>query len=189
MFVLIGKEEYNGKMLEQLSNPLHYVSISDNRAILHLDTVKEWSDKWLVQQQITGKIANWVVNLEPKAGVAFENVKTHKNNNPLRLITSCCGTAIERLSAFTEFYLKPLAQKLPAFVKDTRHLIYAKGDFNSLRVALRSLPLLDIVENELDVNSAWTKWEDAFFSAVDYFIPKIVIKSSYKPPYITQIDR
>jgi hypothetical protein len=61
---------------------------------------------------------------------------------------------------------------------------YAKGDFNSLRVALRSLPLLDIVDNELDVNNAWTKRKDAFFSAVDYFIPKILIKSSYKPPYI-----
>ena len=37
-------------------------------------------------------------------GVAFGNVKTHKKGNPLRLITctSCCGTAIERLSAFTE---------------------------------------------------------------------------------------
>ena len=41
----------------------------------------------------------------------------------LRLITSCCGTAIERLSAFTEFYLKPLAQSLPSFVKDTTDLL------------------------------------------------------------------
>ena len=121
--MLIDKEEYNGKMLEQLNNPLHYLSTSDNRTILHLDRIKEWSDKWLVQQQITDKIANWVVNSEPKAGVAFGNVKTHKNNNPLRLITSCCGTAIERLLALTEFYLKPLAQKLPAFIKDTTHLI------------------------------------------------------------------
>ncbi|CAB3990465.1 Hypothetical predicted protein [Paramuricea clavata] len=55
-------------MLEQLSNPLHYLSTSDDRTKLHLDRVKEWSDEWLVQQQITDKIANWVVNLEPKAG-------------------------------------------------------------------------------------------------------------------------
>ena len=46
--MLIDKEEYNGKMLEQLCNPLHYLSTSDNRTILHLDRVKEWSDKWLV---------------------------------------------------------------------------------------------------------------------------------------------
>ena len=37
----------------------------------------------------------------------------------MRLITSCWGTAIERISALTEFYLKPLAQKLPSFLKDT----------------------------------------------------------------------
>ena len=103
--MLIDIEEYNGKMLEQLSNPLHYLSTSDNRTILHLDRVTEWCDKWLVQQQITDKINNWVVYLESKAGVAFGNVKAHENNNPLRLITSCCGTAIERLSTFTEFYL------------------------------------------------------------------------------------
>ena len=62
---------------------------------------------------------------------------------------------------------------------------YSKGDFNSLRTTLRCLPLLDIVENEHDVNTAWTKWKDAFLSAVDNFIPKSKMKSSYKPPYIT----
>ena len=55
--------------------------------------------------------------------MAFGNVKTHKEGNPLRLITSCCGTAIERLSALTEFFLKPLTQKLPSFVEDTTDLI------------------------------------------------------------------
>ena len=55
--------------------------------------------------------------------MAFGNVETHKSGNPLHLITSCCGTAIERLSAFTEHYLKPLAQELPSFIKDTTHLI------------------------------------------------------------------
>ena len=32
-------------------------------------------------------LATWVANLEPKLGVAFGNVKTHKEGNPLRLIT------------------------------------------------------------------------------------------------------
>lgn len=49
--------------------------------------------------------------------------KTHKANNPVRLITSCCGTAIENLSAFTEYYLKPLAYGLPSFVRDTADLL------------------------------------------------------------------
>ena len=47
-------------------------------------------------------IALRVVKLEPKPGVAFGNVETLKRDNPLHLITSCSGTVIERLSAFTE---------------------------------------------------------------------------------------
>ena len=63
--------------------------------------------------------------------MAFGNVKTHKEGNPLRLITSCCGTAIKRLSSFTEFYLKPLAQALTSFVKDTTDLINKIQTLNS----------------------------------------------------------
>ena len=42
----------------------------------------------------------------------------HKRDDPLRLITSWCGTDIGRLSAFTAFYLMPLSQNLPSFIKD-----------------------------------------------------------------------
>ena len=74
--------------------------------------------------------------------MAFGNVKTHKEGNPLRLITSCCGTAIERLSAFTEFYLTPLAQKLPSFVKDTTDLINKIQNLNREKGPLPTKSLL-----------------------------------------------
>jgi hypothetical protein len=67
---------------------------------------------------------------------------------------------------------------------------YKKSDFNSLEESLRatltSLPLLDTVEKESDINTAWAKWKDLFLAAVDSFIPKSNVKRSYKPPYITQ---
>ena len=58
-------------------------------------------------------------------------MKTHKEGNPLRVITSFCGTEIERLSSFTEFYIKPLAQALPSIVKDTTDLINKIQTLNS----------------------------------------------------------
>jgi hypothetical protein len=58
---------------------------------------------------------------------------------------------------------------------------YKKGDFNSLRATLMCLPLLDTVEKESDINTAWAKWKDLFLAAVDSYV-----KGSYKPPYITQ---
>ena len=63
---------------------------------------------------------------------------------------------------------------------------YKNGDFDSLRATLRCLPLLDLVENESDIDSARTKWKDLFLATVNKRIPKIKVKSSYKPPYITE---
>ena len=97
----------------------------------HFERIKNSGRKWLAEGQINQEIATWIASLEPKPGVAFGNVKTHKEGNPLRLITFCCGTAIERLSAFTEFYLKPSAQKLPSFVKDTTDLINKIQNLNT----------------------------------------------------------
>ena len=77
--------------------------------------------KWLIGLSMAG-IA--------KPGKAFGTIKTHKKGNPLRLMISCCGTAIENLSALTEFYLKSLAQNLPSFVKDTTHLLQRIEELN-----------------------------------------------------------
>ena len=95
----------------------------DKPTFTYFEVVKTWAAKWYDRLQITKDIAEWICSSKPKPGVAFGNVKTHKTNNPVRLITSCCGTAIEKLSEFTEFYLKPLAQNLPSFVKDTTQLL------------------------------------------------------------------
>ena len=85
-------------MLGQLNNSLHYDIVDSDPTLDHFEQVKTWGRKWLSKGQISQEIATWIINLEPKPGVAFGNVKTHKRDNPPRLITSCCGTAIERLS-------------------------------------------------------------------------------------------
>ena len=122
-FVLIDRREYEEKMLGQLTNSLHYMQLQVDPTFTYVDVVKPWCEKWVQVGEIIPKVANWVLNTKAKPGVAFGNVKTHKLGNPLRLITSCCGTAIENLSAFTEFYLQPLARKLPSCIKDSTDLL------------------------------------------------------------------
>ena len=93
--------------------------------------------------------------------MAFGNVKTHKRDNPLRLITCCCGTAIERLSAFTEFYLEPLSQNLPSFIKDSTDFINkiqalnAKGPFpvGSLLVSWDIVSMFPNIDNDLGITA------------------------------------
>ncbi|XP_015775349.1 PREDICTED: uncharacterized protein LOC107353542 [Acropora digitifera] len=160
-FVTLNRQEYQSKMLGQLNNSLHYDIVDSDPTLDHFEQVKTWGRKWLFEGQISQEIATWIINLEPKPGVAFGNVKTHKRDNPLRLITSCCGTAIERLSAFTEFYLKPLYQNLPSFIKDSTDLINkiqalnAKGPFpvGSLLVSWDVVSMFPNIDNDLGITT------------------------------------
>lgn len=160
-FVILNWQEYHSKILGQLNNSLHYDKVDSDPTLDHFDQVKNWGRKWLSEGQNSQEIATWITNLEPKPGVAFGNVKTHKRDNPLRLITSCCGTAIEWLSALTEFYLKPLSQNLPSFIKDSTDLINkiqalnAKGPFpvGSLLVSWDVVSMFPNIDNNLGITA------------------------------------
>ena len=159
-FVVIETEEYNAKMREQLQNPPHYDKLNSDPSSDHVEVISHWAKKWLDKGQISDDIVQWVVNGNAKPGKAFGTIKTHKEGNPLRLITSCCGTAIENLSAFTKFYLKPLAQKLPSFIKDTTHLLQKIEDLNklgpfpkeSLLVSWDVVAMFPNIDNNLGIN-------------------------------------
>ena len=141
-FVILNKDDYISKMHSQLDNPLHYSEISRDPSGSYISLIKAWGEKWLGEEQIGLEIAEWVSSIDAKPGVAYGNVKTHKTNNSLCLITACCGTAIERLSEFTEFYLKPLAQSLPSFIKDTTHLLQKIQEVNNTLAPLPAHTLL-----------------------------------------------
>ena len=160
-FVVIDTDDYEAKMKEQLRNPLHYEKLDSDPSKDFVNVISQWSKKWLKKGQINEDIAQWVVNDNAKPGKAFGTIKTHKEDNPLRLITSCCGTAIENLSAFTEFYLKPIAQGLPSFIKDTTHLLQKIEDLNrtgpfpkeSLLVSWDVVAMFPNIDNVLGINA------------------------------------
>ena len=160
-FVLIDAKENEEKMFGQLNNQLHYKSLQSDPTSKHLAQVDSWCSKWLGKGEISTEVAKWVLNKEAKPGVAFGNIKTHKTGNPLRLITSCCGTAIENLSAFTEFYLQPLARKLPSFLKDTTDLLNKIEDLNksgpfptgTLLVSWDVVSMFPNIDNKLGLNA------------------------------------
>ena len=50
-------------------------------------------------------------------------VKTHKIENPVRVVTSDCNTAVENLFIIVEKILYPIADKLPSKIKDTNDML------------------------------------------------------------------
>ena len=60
----------------------------------------------------------------------YSLVKTHKVGNPVRVITSGCGTAIENLSIFVEKCLYSEVLKIQSRVKDTSEMLTIIDNLN-----------------------------------------------------------
>ena len=72
--------------------------------------------------------------------------KTHKPNNPVRLLTTGCHTTIENLSRFIEVICAPLTNNIETRIRDTSHLLDIIDELNSERILLNTvLVSLDIV--------------------------------------------
>ena len=57
-------------------------------------------------------------------------VKTHKADNPLRVIASGCDTVLEKLSILVEKALHPLADRFNSKIKDTNDIIEVIDNIN-----------------------------------------------------------
>ena len=87
----------------------------------HEEVVLKWAKYWCHEGEIDEHVYNFVTRSNNKLGNFTGLVKAHKENYPFRVLTTGCGSAIENLLAFTEFFLDPLAQTHPAYIKDTTH--------------------------------------------------------------------
>ena len=69
---------------------------------------------------IDGKTYKYLTsNPNLRAGRFYLLPKIHKLGNPGRPIISSNGHPTERISEFVDYHLKPLAQTLPSYIKDT----------------------------------------------------------------------
>ena len=69
-----------------------------------LNKVKECFTKWISRNKISKEWAKYVVNEFAVPGKNSTLYKTHKPNNPVRLLTTVCNIAIEILSRFIEVH-------------------------------------------------------------------------------------
>ena len=71
--------------------------------------VNNWIEKWHSKNILDNKWKSFITPSSSTAGKMYGNVKTHQENNPVRVITSGCNTAVENLSIFVENVLFELA--------------------------------------------------------------------------------
>ena len=69
--------------------------------------MNNWLNKW--PEKITEEWKKFITPNNSSAGIMSGMVKTHKNDNPVGVITSACSAAIEKLSILVEKTLCPIA--------------------------------------------------------------------------------
>ena len=85
--------------------------------------MKDWTNKWISRNEISKEWAKYIVNVNAVPGKSNILYKAHKPNNPVRLLTIVCNTAIENLSQFIEVVCAPLTNNIETWIRDTSHLL------------------------------------------------------------------
>ena len=106
-FVILVRNDYIDKVERNLDDGSFDILGSDP-SLSYYRIVKDWGDKWVEKGQITQPLVDCILNVNARPGKNYGWIKTHKPNNPIKLITSGNGTAIENLSLFTEYFFTPL---------------------------------------------------------------------------------
>ena len=98
---------------------------------LKVPIVKDWGDKWVGKGEITQPLVDCILNVNAGPGKNYDLIKTHKPNNPIRLITFGNGTATENLSLFTQYFLHPCVKKEPQILIDMTSLLNKVIEINN----------------------------------------------------------
>ena len=126
-FVVLDTNNYIEKVEHQINR-----SSFDKRDADPSPKFKEKVNNWL--EKLSDNITNeWKEFVRPdncNAGEMYGMVKTHKADNPVRVITSGCNTVVEKLSILVEKTLYPLADRLNSNIKDTNDMLEIIDDIN-----------------------------------------------------------
>ena len=144
-FVVVDKETDIKKAEEQIQRS-SFQTVTSDPTPDHIRRVKDWAETWHARNKISEEWKNFIINNEAVPGKNTPLYKTHKNNTPVRLLTTGCNTAIENLSKFLEQVSAPLTNTMRSRIKDRGHLLEIIDDINSRGVPPGTILVsLDIV--------------------------------------------
>ena len=129
-FVILDRNDYIDKVERNLNDGSFDILGSDP-SLSYYHIVKDWGDKWVEKGEITQPLVDCILNVNARPGKNYGLIKTHKPNNPIRLITSGNGTAVENLSLFTEYSLHSCVKKEPQILIDTTALLNKVTEINN----------------------------------------------------------
>ena len=128
-FVLLTNEQYCKKVQYQINRSSFTLLNSDPKKIFE-DKTNTWIEKWISRKATNEDWKRFIKLKDVKPGKMYGMIKTHKENNPARIITSGSGTAVDDPSILGEKYLFLEVLKIGTRIQDTQHMLNIVDDLN-----------------------------------------------------------
>ena len=140
--------DYVEEAKRQLDNEIYYKKIESDLTSEHEQLINQCIDTYKNNGELEEKIAKLLKPVKSRTPIFYMLPKIHKVNNPGRPVVSSVNSHTEKLSAYVDEFLRPLAEKLQSYIRDTSDFI------TELRV-LGQLPARCYLAT-LDVSSLYT---------------------------------
>ena len=121
----MNTSDYISVAESQLSDGRFYKEVSTDLTERHTLMVNTYLEGLTQSGQITTKLKNKLITVEPKTPHFYLLPKIHKGGNPPpgRPIVSANACATKKISALVDIILRPLVPKIPSYIKDTGHFL------------------------------------------------------------------
>ena len=146
--VILNAIDYVEEAKRQLDNEIYYKKIESDLTSEHEQLINQCIDTYKNNGELEEEIAKLLKPVKSRTPIFYMLPKIHKVNNPGRPVVSSVNSHTEKLSAYVDEFLRPLAEKLQSYIRDTSDFI------TELRV-LGQLPARCYLAT-LDVSSLYT---------------------------------
>ena len=110
---------YIAEANRQLSDRTFYKLKDEDLTPHHSSLVNKAIHSFCAEDLISEKAAKALKNENPKTAKFYTLPKIHKKGNPGRPIISALNTATTNIAKYVDYHLKPIAETLPSYIKDT----------------------------------------------------------------------
>ena len=158
-------DKYKAEILSQLSNEKFYKKLKSDPTVAFQKIVLLYLEEAKLKGWISKSEFDFLYNQHPIRPVFYTLPKLHKSleNPPGRPIVAQTDSLLSPLSAFVDAYIKPFAQSLPSYIKDST-------DFINKISNIQNIPD-DALLVTLDVTSLYTNIpHDGGLEALKFFL-------------------
>ena len=121
--VILNANDYVEEAKRQLDNEIYYKKIESDLTVEHEQLINQCIDTYKNNGELEEEIAKLLKPVKSRTPIFYMLPKIHKVNNPGRPVVSSVNSHTEKLSAYVDEFLRPIAEKLPSYIRDTSDFI------------------------------------------------------------------